>query len=51
MSAPRSNSQESENENLKPHDPPRPQTEPDGAEGSSDSDKTNSDPATGAPHR
>jgi hypothetical protein len=30
--------------------PPRPATEPKGSEGSSDTDKTLTDPATGAPH-
>ena len=30
--------------------PPRPATEPEGSEGSSDTPKTLTDPATGAPH-
>ncbi len=38
-----------ENENLKPGAPPRPSTEPGGAEGSSQTSKTHTDPATGAP--
>ncbi len=42
-------------DNLKTprHDgePPRPATEPDHAEGSSDTDKTLTDPATGRPNR
>lgn len=37
-------------EDLKPGSPPRPATEPHGSEGSSDSPKTHTDPATGAPH-
>ena len=38
-----------EGEDMKPGDPPRPATEPKGAGGSSGSDKTLTDPATGAP--
>jgi hypothetical protein len=38
-----------ENANLKPGQPPRPATEPHGAKGTSESDKTLTDPATGAP--
>jgi hypothetical protein len=38
-------------EDLKPGSPPRPATEPAGSTGSSDTDKTRTDPATGAPHR
>ena len=34
---------------LKPGSPPRPATEPAGAQGSSKSAKTQTDPATGAP--
>lgn len=33
----------------KPGDPPRPATEPEGSEGSSNSEKTMTDPATGEP--
>jgi hypothetical protein len=40
----------SRDEDLKPGSPPRPATEPQGSEGSSDSRKTRTDPATGAPH-
>jgi hypothetical protein len=39
-----------ENENLRPDDdgqPPRPATEPEGSEGSSNSGETATDPATG----
>ena len=36
-------------DDLKPGRPPRPATEPEGAEGSSRNDKTRSDPATGEP--
>jgi hypothetical protein len=50
MSEPRPKSHEIENENMKPNDPPRPQTEPAGSEGSSDTHKTESNPATGKPH-
>jgi len=45
------NSHENENDNMKPGKPPRPKTEPKGAEGTSDTHKTKTDPATGAPHR
>nr|WP_246347778.1 hypothetical protein [Brevundimonas variabilis] len=42
---------QSENENLRPPandgEPPRPATEPEGSEGSSNSGKTETDPATG----
>lgn len=38
-------------EDLKPGSPPRPATEPAGSKGSSDTGKTQTDPATGAPHR
>ncbi len=40
----------SRDEDLKPGSPPRPATEPHGSEGSSDTAKTRTDPATGAPH-
>jgi hypothetical protein len=50
MSGERENSHAVEAENLKPGDPPRPQTEPEGSKGSSDTDKTKTDPATGAPN-
>ena len=33
-----------------PGQPPRPRSEPPGSEGSSDTDKTLTDPATGEPH-
>jgi hypothetical protein len=46
----RDHSQSTENENLKPGEPPRPATEPHGSEGSSQTHKTRTDPATGAPH-
>jgi hypothetical protein len=36
-------------EDLKPGSPPRPATEPPGAEGSERSPKTRTDPATGEP--
>ena len=38
-------------EDLKPGRPPRPATEPDGAEGSTRNSKTRTDPATGQPQR
>ena len=53
MTEPRPETREIENENLKPDrpgHPPRPATEPDGAKGSSNSGKTETDPATGAPN-
>jgi hypothetical protein len=40
-----------ENANLKPGSPPRPATEPAGSKGSSNSTKTATDPATGAPNK
>jgi hypothetical protein len=46
----RQNTPETETEDLKAGDPPRPKTEPNGSEGSSDTPKTKTDPATGAPH-
>ncbi len=45
----REHSQAVENENLKPQSPPRPATEPDGAEHSTKTDKTLTDAATGEP--
>ena len=36
---------------MKPGEPPRPATEPAGAKGSSDTSKTQTDPATGEPQR
>lgn len=51
MTAGRPNSHEVENENLDPTRPPRPKTEPNGAEGGSDSPKTRTDPATGESKR
>mgnify|MGYP001547747511 CR=1 FL=1 len=47
----RPDNRETENENLKPGSPPRPATEPKGAEGSSKTSKTLTDPATGAPQK
>jgi hypothetical protein len=44
-----SHSPERENDNMKPGEPPRPASEPKGAEGSSSTTKTKTDPATGAP--
>ncbi len=38
-------------EDLKPGRPPRPATEPAGSNGSSSSPKTQTDPATGEPHK
>jgi hypothetical protein len=43
----RPKNREVENEDLKPGRPPRPATEPAGAEGSGDTAKTRADPATG----
>ena len=46
----RPENRETENENLKPAgdgEPPRPATEPSGADGSSNSGETATDPATG----
>lgn len=48
---PRQKNRGTENEMLKPGDPPRPATEPQGAEGSSKTRKTQTDPATGEPNR
>ncbi len=50
MSGPQPNSLERQNEELKPGQPTRPATEPDGAEGSSKTSKTKTDPATGKPN-
>lgn len=46
----RPDNRETENENLKPGSPPRPASEPKGSEGSSQTDKTLTDPATGEPN-
>lgn len=40
-----------ENDNLKPDDPPRPATEPNGSEGSVRNKKTLTDPGSGEPTR
>ena len=48
--ASRPDNRETENENLKPGSPPRPASEPSGSEGSSETDKTMTDPATGTPN-
>ena len=45
----REHSHASENENLKPGEPPGPSTEPKGSEGSAKTSKTHTDPSTGAP--
>ena len=53
MTDARPDSHKVENENLrpgKPGEPPRPATEPKGSEGSSNSGRTETDPATGAPN-
>lgn len=47
----RPDNRETENENLKAGSPPRPATEPHGAEGSSKTSKTATDPATGEPQK
>lgn len=50
----RPDNRETENENQRPDRrgaPPRPATEPPGTEGSSNSGRTATDPATGAPNR
>jgi len=47
----RAKSHETEAENLRPGRPPRPATEPAGAEQASTKGKTKTDPATGAPAR
>ena len=50
MTDPRPEDRKVENENLRPDKdgrPPRPATEPKGAEGSSNSGETDTDPATG----
>ncbi len=55
MPAERPQSQERENENLRPPTEPghapRPATEPEGGEGSARNSKTKTDPATGEPTR
>ncbi len=54
MTDPRPKNRETENEQLRrppaEGEPPRPATEPSGAEGSSDTDETATDPATGEAH-
>ena len=53
MTTPRPKSRDTENENQRPDKaghPPRPATEPKGAEGSSNSGRTETDPATGQPN-
>lgn len=53
MTTPRPKIRETENENQrsdKPGNPPRPATEPKGAKGSSNSGRTKTEPATGAPN-
>jgi hypothetical protein len=45
----REHSHSVENENLREGQPPRPATEPGGQEHSTATDKTKTDPATGAP--
>lgn len=54
MTAPRPENRETETENqrtpARPGQPPRPATEPRGAEGSSNSGETAVDPATGQPN-
>ena len=50
MTDQRPDNRSTENENLKPGEPPRPATEPGGAEGSSNSGETLTDPATGEPN-
>lgn len=47
----RPDNRETENENLKPGSPPRPSTEPAGAEGSSETSKTLTNPSTGEPNK
>jgi hypothetical protein len=49
LDTPRDHSHATENENLKPDQPPRPATEPDGSEESTQTSKTRTDPATGTP--
>jgi hypothetical protein len=46
----RPDNRETENEDIKPGSPPRPASEPEGSEGSSQTDKTLTDPATGEPN-
>ncbi len=46
----RDHSHATENENLQPNAPPRPATEPQGSQGSSQGSKTLTDPATGQPN-
>ena len=47
---PRPKNRGTENEMLKPGSPPRPATEPQGAQSSSKTGKTLTDPATGEPN-
>jgi hypothetical protein len=49
LDSPREHSHAVENENLKPRRPPRPATEPDGAEPSTRTHKTLTDGASGEP--
>ncbi len=50
MSQDKGKPKDSENANLKEGSPPRPATEPAGAEGGSNSGKTKTDPASGRPN-
>jgi hypothetical protein len=50
LDSPREHSHAVENENLKPNGPPRPATEPEGAEHSTKTHKTLTDAASGEPH-
>ena len=50
MPTPDTDQRRNRDDDLKPGSPPRPATEPAGSEGSSRSDKTMTDPATGAPN-
>lgn len=53
MTTPRPKNRETENENQRPDKagaPPRPATEPKDAKGSSNSGRTETDPATGEPN-
>lgn len=49
--APKPDAARNRDEDMKPDRPPRPATEPRGAEGASRTDKTLTDPATGEPNR
>ena len=46
-----SDARRNRDDDLKPGSPPRPATEPAGSKGSSRSDKTATDPATGEPRK